>query len=152
MQPRLSSLGEGYREEDLRRIISGEDVASKQRKVKRSEKSFDMLLDIQEIIAKGKGDGYERWAKVYNIKQVVLFFYFRKSSAGLCAVFLHAAIPFIGMFKGDWGIPQLAEDAWGAHPCTARQFVKHPRITCSVSRQSPRFYASKNFGSLLRAN
>ncbi len=29
-----------------------------------------MLLDIQEIIAKGKGDGYERWAKVYNIKQV----------------------------------------------------------------------------------
>ena len=67
---RLSSLGEGYREEDLRRIISGEDVASKQRKVKHSEKSFDMLLDIQEIIAKGKGAGYERWAKVYNIKQV----------------------------------------------------------------------------------
>ena len=33
-----------------------------------------MLLDIQEIIAKGKGDGYERWAKVYNIKQVALFF------------------------------------------------------------------------------
>jgi len=28
------------------------------------------------------------------------------------------------MFKGDWGIPQLAEDAWGAHPCTASQFVK----------------------------
>ena len=29
-----------------------------------------MLLDIQEIIAKGKGAGYERWTKVYNIKQV----------------------------------------------------------------------------------
>ena len=29
-----------------------------------------MLLDIQEIIDKGKGEGYERWAKVYNIKQV----------------------------------------------------------------------------------
>lgn len=37
-------------------------------RAKRQEKSFDMLLDIQEIIAKGKGAGYERWAKVYNIK------------------------------------------------------------------------------------
>ena len=29
-----------------------------------------MLLDIQDIIAKGKGPGYERWAKVHNIKQI----------------------------------------------------------------------------------
>jgi hypothetical protein len=29
-----------------------------------------MLLDIQAIIAKGKGPGYERWAKVHNIKQM----------------------------------------------------------------------------------
>ncbi len=29
-----------------------------------------MLLDIQEIIAKGKGLGYERWAKLHNVKQV----------------------------------------------------------------------------------
>lgn len=31
---------------------------------------MDMLLDIQEMIAKGKGPGYERWAKVHNIKQI----------------------------------------------------------------------------------
>lgn len=29
-----------------------------------------MLLDIQKMIAKGKGPGYERWAKVHNIKQM----------------------------------------------------------------------------------
>ena len=29
-----------------------------------------MLLDIQDVIAKGKGPGYERWAKVHNIKQI----------------------------------------------------------------------------------
>lgn len=34
------------------------------------EKKFDMLIDIQDIIAKGKGPGYERWAKVHNIKQI----------------------------------------------------------------------------------
>ena len=29
-----------------------------------------MLLDIQKMIAKGKGPGYERWAKVHNVKQM----------------------------------------------------------------------------------
>lgn len=39
-------------------------------KPKRPEKKFDMLLDIQDVIAKGKYPGYERWAKVHNIKQI----------------------------------------------------------------------------------
>ena len=29
-----------------------------------------MLIDIQAKLAQGKGAGYERWAKVYNVKQV----------------------------------------------------------------------------------
>ena len=29
-----------------------------------------MLLDIQRMITKGKGPGYERWTKVHNIKQM----------------------------------------------------------------------------------
>lgn len=33
-------------------------------------KDFDLLLNIQDIIAKGKGPGYERWAKKYNIKNL----------------------------------------------------------------------------------
>ena len=35
-----------------------------------SGKKIDMLLDIQAMIAKGKGPSYERWAKVHNIKQM----------------------------------------------------------------------------------
>lgn len=31
---------------------------------------IDILLNIQSIIAKGKGKGYERWAKVHNIKEM----------------------------------------------------------------------------------
>ncbi len=34
------------------------------------EKKVDMLIDIQAKLAQGKGAGYERWAKVYNVKQV----------------------------------------------------------------------------------
>jgi hypothetical protein len=39
-------------------------------KVVTSEKKLDLLLNIQEIIAKGKGRGYEIWAKRHNIKQI----------------------------------------------------------------------------------
>jgi len=74
---RLRSLGEGYREHDLEKIFAGEveKSASPERKGKgksfgQAEKKMDMLLDIQDIIAKGKGPGYERWAKIHNIKQI----------------------------------------------------------------------------------
>ena len=67
---RFRSLGAGYREEDLERIFAGE-TREKVVDVKRKEApKLDVLLDIQKMIAKGKGPGYERWAKVHNIKQM----------------------------------------------------------------------------------
>lgn len=73
---RFRSFGKGYREEDFEKIFSGEEKLSPPPREKQThryekpEKKFDMLLDIQEIISKGKGAGYERWAKVHNIKQI----------------------------------------------------------------------------------
>ncbi len=75
---RFRSLGVGYRQEDLERVFAGEDIPERKEKQKtrkdnpinQSEKELDMLLDIQAMIAKGKGSGYERWAKVHNIKQM----------------------------------------------------------------------------------
>jgi hypothetical protein len=75
---RFRSLGAGYREEDLERVFSGEKKHTanpKQEKTEdpvfgKPEQKIDMLLDIQAMIAKGKGPGYERWAKVHNIKQM----------------------------------------------------------------------------------
>ena len=52
---RLRSLGEGYSEEELRAVISGKS---------------NLLIDIQEKLSQGKGAGYERWAKVFNLKQM----------------------------------------------------------------------------------
>jgi len=37
---------------------------------RKDDKKIDLLIDIQEKIAQGKGPGYENWAKVHNIKQV----------------------------------------------------------------------------------
>ena len=67
---RFRSLGAGYRDEDLERIFSGETVQKTVPNSEESEPKLDMLLDIQKMIAKGKGPGYERWAKVHNIKQM----------------------------------------------------------------------------------
>ena len=73
---RFDSLGAGYREEDFEKVFKGEESFNPPPREKQShrydkpEKKFDMLLDIQNIISKGKGPGYERWAKVHNIKQI----------------------------------------------------------------------------------
>lgn len=67
---RFRSLGAGYREQDLERIFAGEFREKVVTAEEETEPKLDMLLDIQKMIAKGKGPGYERWAKVHNIKQV----------------------------------------------------------------------------------
>lgn len=75
---RFRSLGAGYTEEDIRKRIAGEiveiaaapDTRTTAQTSVATDKKFDMLLDLQKIIAKGKGIGYERWAKTFNIKQL----------------------------------------------------------------------------------
>ena len=34
------------------------------------KRKFDLLVDIQKKLKEGKGGGYERWAKVFNAKQI----------------------------------------------------------------------------------
>ena len=72
---RFQSLGEGYTQEDIEKQIIGEkersDDAPKRKKVfQKPEKKFDLLIDIQEKLKQGKGGGYTRWAKVFNVKQM----------------------------------------------------------------------------------
>ena len=75
---RFDSLGAGYREEDFEKVFKGEENFNPPPREKQShryekpEKKFDMLLDIQDIISKGKGPGYERWAKVAATVGLVL--------------------------------------------------------------------------------
>lgn len=63
---RLDSLGEEYSENALREKVSRANA----RQVNRDKiaPEVDLLIDIQNR-ALGKGAGYERWAKKYNLKQ-----------------------------------------------------------------------------------
>lgn len=78
---RLRSLGEGYTEDDLKKILAGEmehafydnEKAEKQPRAyqrKKEDHEFDLLIDIQKKLAQGKGKYYVRFAKNFNTKQV----------------------------------------------------------------------------------
>ena len=69
---RMDSLGEGYSPEDLEAVIFGKKKHSPREK--KSEQTVcrqvNLLVDIQAKLQEGKGAGYERWAKVFNLKQM----------------------------------------------------------------------------------
>ena len=68
---RLRSLGDGFDEEDIRAIIRGEKVVKRTGgKWIRDEKKVNLIVDIQAKLLAGKGPGYEKWAKVFNLKQM----------------------------------------------------------------------------------
>ena len=60
---RLDSLGEGYSEAELKAALT----SGKMPKVK---DKINLLIDIQQKLAEGKGGGYSRWAGVFNLKQM----------------------------------------------------------------------------------
>lgn len=62
---RASTLGDGY---DLQDVLSA--IEGKEKRPGRSERKISLVVDIQAKLAAGKGPGYERWAKVFNIKQM----------------------------------------------------------------------------------
>lgn len=63
---RLRSLGEGYSEAELRAAIAGRAEHLPRSKRERTS----LVIDIESKLAEGKGAGYERWAKVFNVKQM----------------------------------------------------------------------------------
>ena len=68
---RFRSLGDGYTEEEIRAVILGEKehrIRSKN-KQSASQKRLNLLVDIDARL-QAKGIGYQRWATVYNLKQM----------------------------------------------------------------------------------
>lgn len=68
---RLDSLGEDYSEAALRAIIAGEkEHHPREKKTVQPMRQVNLLVDIQAKLQAGKGAGFERWAKVFNLKQM----------------------------------------------------------------------------------
>ncbi|MGD9568669.1 MAG: relaxase/mobilization nuclease domain-containing protein [Sedimentibacter sp.] len=68
---RLRSLGKGYLEEEIKAVISGKkSLKSNYKNIEKPKLQINLLVDIEEKLQAGKGAGYERWAKIFNLKQL----------------------------------------------------------------------------------
>lgn len=63
-----STLGEGYGQEDIQAAIEGR--ASRPQGHQKSPRKVNLIVDIQAKIQAGKGPAYQKWATVYNLKQM----------------------------------------------------------------------------------
>ena len=68
---RSSKLGSDYTREALRErsTIRRGHSAGTEKTIPHTGRKVNMLIDIQAKIAAGKGAGYERWAKIFNLKE-----------------------------------------------------------------------------------
>ena len=68
---RSSTLGPGFDPEDIRAVIAGErPIPELPKEGPPPPRRVNLIIDIQNRLAQGKGPAYERWAKVYNLKQM----------------------------------------------------------------------------------
>ncbi|MFM1654050.1 hypothetical protein ACI7RC_18410 [Brevibacillus sp. B_LB10_24] len=65
---RASTLGRGYGQEDIRAIIEGRNALPESRS--KAPHKVNLIVDIQSRMRAGKGPAYERWAKIFNLKQM----------------------------------------------------------------------------------
>ena len=67
---RFRTLGAGYSEDEIKAVIAGEAEHRPHQKQPPKEQPFHLLVDIQAKLSKGKSEGYARWAKRYNLKEM----------------------------------------------------------------------------------
>ena len=74
---RQDSLGEDYSSDAIRERLMGTRNVVRRRPADEvfvpfvivRDTKFSLLIDIQQKIQEGKGEAYENWAKIYNLKQ-----------------------------------------------------------------------------------
>ena len=68
---RMDTLGVGYSAAELRAVVAGERVHKPRKtQIQKIKQTNQLLIDIQAKLSEGKGVGYERWAKKFNLKQM----------------------------------------------------------------------------------
>jgi hypothetical protein len=68
---RMDTLGENYTPEVLRSVITGQRTHSPKRRksVMSQDQNIRLAIDFESAVHSGKGPGFEKWAKLFNMKQ-----------------------------------------------------------------------------------
>ena len=62
---------DGYSEDALCAVLAGKkEHTPRKKRTQATRKKNTLLIDIEAKLQAGKGSGYERWAKVFNVKQM----------------------------------------------------------------------------------
>ena len=76
----MRSLGENFAEEAVTEIIAGKrDLGTEPGQVPKAQ-TFNLLIDIQARMADKRSPAYQRWATVYNLKQMSSTFMFLREN------------------------------------------------------------------------
>ena len=67
---RFRTLGAGYSEDEIKAVIAREAEHRPHQKQPPKEQPFHLLVDIQAKLSEGKSEGYARWAKQHNLKEM----------------------------------------------------------------------------------
>lgn len=69
---RLDTLGDNYTKDALCAVIAGVKKHTPRTisATRNAPKKLNLVVDIQRKLAEGKGAGYQRWASVFNLKQM----------------------------------------------------------------------------------
>lgn len=67
----MDTLGENYTPEVLRAVIKGQrtHIPKKRKSAMSQDKNILLAVDFEAAVHSGKGPGFERWAKLFNMKQ-----------------------------------------------------------------------------------
>ena len=77
---RMRSLGENFSEEAVTEIIAGKrDLGTEPGHMPKAQ-TFNLLIDIQARMADKRSPAYQRWATVYNLKQMSSTFMFLREN------------------------------------------------------------------------
>lgn len=68
---RMDTLGENYTPEVLRAVIKGQrtHTPKKRRSTISQDTKIQLAVDFEAAVHSGKGPGFEKWAKLFNMKQ-----------------------------------------------------------------------------------
>ena len=78
---RFRSLGEGYADEELsEKITKGRGLYDSSESSAGKSRTFNLLIDIEERMKDKKSPAYQRWATVYNLKQMADTFLFLREN------------------------------------------------------------------------
>lgn len=68
---RMDTLGENYTPEVLRAVIKGQrtHIPKKRKGTISQDQKIQLAVDFESAVHSGKGPGFEKWAKLFNMKQ-----------------------------------------------------------------------------------